>query len=95
MKDGFEPRMTPQIKCISMKLFILRPKENTEEWIPWYDKCFGHIVCASNEIDARQMASNKAGDEGEEAWLDENISTCEELKATKAAEYIMRDFASA
>ena len=40
-----------------MKLWILMPKENLNKgddpWNPWYDKCFGMIIRAKTEEEAR------------------------------------------
>lgn len=74
------------------KLYILRP---IVDWEPWYDKCFGVIVCAHSENEARQLATSKAGAEGEDVWLSADKTTCEVLKATNESKVIMKDFAAA
>jgi hypothetical protein len=69
-----------------MKLFLLRPKENLlgeNPWEPWYDKCFGEVVRAKNEIEARQLADS--------VFKDEKFSTCEELKNKGNSESIIQD----
>ena len=85
-----------------MKLFELRPVENLPDndnpWIPWYDKCFGFIIRADSEIEARIIANENAGDEN--GWVSENktywkqskYSTCIELKPVGESEMIMMDF---
>lgn len=94
-----------------MRLYILRPKDGLPEddnpWKPWYDKCFGFIVRANNEKEAREFADADAGDEnrGEfggrkrantnNPWLDEKYSSCDELSAGGGAGIVMKDFASA
>lgn len=81
-----------------MKLFQIRPKDNlqtSDPWKPWYDKCFGFIIRAKTKPEARKIASENAGDEGKNAWLDGKYSTCEELKIEGKADLIMKDFASA
>jgi hypothetical protein len=78
-----------------MKLWLLRPKEGRSHWEPWYDKAFGFVVRANSETEARKLASGDAGDEGEEAWLLQQLSTCVELTADGEAGIIMLDFHSA
>jgi hypothetical protein len=89
-----------------MKLYILRPKDNLPKddnpWIPWFDKCFGFVIRAASEADARRIADANAGDENRfsnakigNPWLDANYSTCEELDNNGGEGVILRDFASA
>lgn len=97
-----------------MKLWLLRPnydnlKEGDNPWEPWYDKCFGYVIKAETEEDARQIAHNHAGDENRdkflnkktsdtiEPWIESKYSTCIELTTNFECEddYIIRDFASA
>jgi len=78
-----------------MKLYILKAIEGVEEFYPWYDKSFGHLVRAESEIDARTIASRHCGDEGEHPWLDGNKTTCEELTSDGEEEHLMVDFALA
>ena len=78
-----------------MKLWILRPIEGRTEWSPWYDKSFGFVVQAKDEITARESASEECGDEGPLAWLDSRVSTCKILEPGEVAEVIMKDFAAA
>jgi hypothetical protein len=82
---------------MKMKLWLLRPieTEGDSDWEPWYDKAFGHVVRAEDETDARRLAAKKNGDEGRDAWLNRNKSTCIELTTDGGAENIMTDFASA
>ncbi len=82
-------------------------KEGDNPWDPWYDKCFGFIVRAESEAEARAIANSNAWEEnsGEflgveiaktrTPWLDENYSTCIELTADGEAGIIMQDIASA
>jgi len=44
-----------------------------------WDVVNSQIVQASNEKEARQLASTKAGDEGTKVWLDPRRSTCSRL----------------
>ena len=78
-----------------MKLWLLRPIEEISDWVPWYDKAFGHVVRAEDETDARKLAATEAGSEGEDAWLNSKKSTCVELRADGEAEYIIQDVAAA
>ena len=94
-----------------MKIFLLEPQENLGKdnaWEPWYDKAFGFVIVANNEIEARKIANESGGDEtgdrrclvyrtGGNPWLDPKQSKCIELKAEnyKEGEMILRDFASA
>lgn len=79
-----------------MKLWILRPVDDeASPWTPWYDRAFGFIVRAETEAVARQIASFKAGNEKPAAWLDESLSSCEELTADGEPGLILRDFSAA
>jgi len=78
-----------------MKLYILRPIKGRREWTPWYDKCFGLVVRAKSEEEARVIASHEAGDEGGKAWLNDCASTCEVLSTKGEIGIVIKDFASA
>ena len=94
-----------------MKLWILRPVDGLSSddnpWDPWYDKCFGFVVRAASEVEARQLATDQAGDEkrGEflgdkianttTPWLEPKYSTCEPLTSTGESEVILQDVHSA
>jgi hypothetical protein len=94
-----------------MKLWLLRLiDENAETdnpWNPWYDKCFGFVICAENQKEARELAHNDAGDENrgeflrqkiadtKGPWLDPKYSTCIELTAGDTSIIIMKDMQSA
>ena len=94
-----------------MKLWILRPRgglnKDDNPWEPWFDKAFGFVVRAPTEVDARRLASMRAGNECQRvidcyagfapvpAWTDPKYSTCAELLPDGEAEIIMRDFAGA
>jgi hypothetical protein len=78
-----------------MKLWILEPRRGLGKECPWghgYDKAHGFVVREETEKDARLTAANYCGDEGEQAWLDEKYSTCEELTGEGPPEVIIRDF---
>lgn len=76
-----------------MKLWILRPiDENDSPWEPWYDKAFGFVVRAENVEKARQIAAIWSGREGEEAWTNPYLSTCNELTQIGDEDMIIRNF---
>ena len=75
-----------------MKLWLLTPiDENYPAWDPWYDKCFGFVIRAETEPDARNFASARHGDEGGEAWLDREQSDCRELTTIGASGIVLMD----
>jgi len=78
-----------------MKLYILKAVEGVEDFNPWLDKSFGHLVRAENEENARDIASKRCGDEGTESWLNKSKTTCEELTINGEEEHLMVDFALA
>ena len=70
-----------------MKIWILRPKpeivdnpkDTVNPWQPWYDKCFGMVIVAETESEARILASGRAADEEGTAWMDATLSDCTEI----------------
>lgn len=72
------------------KIWLLEPRlnlpKNDNPWEPWYDKCFGGVVIASSEKEARALMSERADrhDEGKKAWLESKYSTCEILDITES-----------
>ena len=78
-----------------MQLFRLGSISNTPEFEPWYDKSFHHVVRARNELEARRLAKEEAGDEGEDVWLDKNKTWCEVLSPDGDVEHIVVDFRAA
>ena len=72
-----------------MKLYLLTTVEN---WEPWYDKAFGFVVRAQDETSARTLASNNAGDEGSEAWMNPKLTACNELTPEGVPEVVIRDY---
>ncbi len=90
-----------------MKLWLLRPIEDLRPnpWNPWYDKCFGAVVAAETDEQARLLV--EAGDEDQSRrtrldmkhrvnpWLHSELSTCIELEAGTEAGQIIQDFRSA
>jgi hypothetical protein len=53
-----------------MQIFVLR-RSSVE-----YDEVEGVVVCACDEREARVLASEVAGDEGSEAWLQNGPFGC-------------------
>jgi hypothetical protein len=66
-----------------MRLWILRPVESAESapWQSYFDCNFGFVIRASSEQAAGDIAATKAGDEGPEAWIKSDLSTCENWSA--------------
>lgn len=102
--------MSPESGVV--RLWLLRPAPKWQEapnsydmrgvdpWQPWYDKCFGYVVRAATEEEARALAHEKAGDEngdvkGVSPWLDPEYSTCVPLGDEGEAGIVMSDFRSA
>lgn len=90
-----------------MNLFLLKPihTEGDDPWSYEYDACFGFVVRAENETEARLLAHNNAGDENDDCdgvgrrksntttpWLDPKYSTCVVLKKDGDAGVIIKDF---
>lgn len=77
-----------------MRLYLLRP---VEPWQPWYDKCFGFVVRAESDDDARLLASSsdECGDEESEVWKNPALTTCVEVLNDGERGVIIKDFASA
>lgn len=73
-------------------LFTLRPLVN---WEPDYDKAVGFVVRASSESQARRLAAEQCGDEGDAVWLDPSQTSCEVIDKTGPAEILCRDYNAA
>jgi len=86
-----------------MKLWILRPVEPLPDiWDPWYDKCFGMVVRAKTEAEARkateigyEIGCELADNGGDNPWLDPLLTSCTELSEDGPEEVILSDFHSA
>ena len=90
------------------KLWILRPvaamtvtgvSREVSPWVPWYDRCFGMVVAAETEDDARVIASHGGGRETREGignpWLSSMFSECTELVADDCAGVVLTDIREA
>jgi len=79
-----------------MKLYRLRANyknKGSKGYNPFdYDCYHGFLVRANNEDEARRVASESAFDEGAEAWLDSNLSYCDELSLDGPLEILLSDF---
>ena len=73
-----------------MRFFILKKKAYSPKW--HWDCAYGFIVEAESYTAARRIAADKCGDEGPDAWLSPEHSTCQLLKLTDEPRVIMRDF---
>ena len=74
-------------------LYLIKPIDSKAgPWNPWYDKCFGAVVCAQNENAARfELAREREaravpGSESPEVWLDVALTTCAQLGAAEPDE---------
>ena len=52
-------------------LYLLQRKDHVS-----YDECHDVVIRAKSEEEARQIASNNAGSEGSDSWLNEFTSSC-------------------
>ena len=91
-----------------MRLWLLRPIDDlpkeTDPWRRWYDKCFGMVIRAESESQAREIAAHGTddvnhchyrGDEGPDPWLSPELTSCTELTSDGTAEVVMIDFHAA
>ena len=75
-----------------MKYWLLKPiNENEGPWDPWYDACFGMVVSAYEESEARALASKEYRAEGSACWLDPELTSCVGLSTVKSAGVILQD----
>lgn len=77
-----------------MALWILRPiDKNAEPWMRGYAWCFGMVVRAKTEQDARKLAHGNGGSENkrQSPWLDPDYTTCQSLSASGPAEVVLQD----
>ena len=86
-----------------MKLWLLTPNAGRPEWTeswqePWkdpeYDMAFGFVVRAEFAAEARRVAAQQCGDEGESAWLNAEASSCEELLGAGEPCVVLRNMAT-
>lgn len=66
-----------------MNIYLLQAKASESPlWDSPYDKAWGFIIAADSESNARLLASAQAQDEGADAWLKEDHSTCKAIGFT-------------
>ncbi len=84
-----------------MKLWLLEPIDAVNakvtikgvEVTRWTWNCANRfVVRAETKLEARAAASGEAGEEGDEAWLDENVTSCVRLEEEGPTEVVVRDF---
>lgn len=78
-----------------MRLWILKPIEVDKNGNPWegsYDVACGFVVRAYSEEDARSISSRNRGDEGNDAWLDSERTSCNQLLENGMSGLILQDF---
>ena len=63
-----------------MKLYKIEP---INKWDDPYDKQHAVITAAKSSRTARKIASEHAGDEGKNVWLDSSKTSCKEIGTTK------------
>lgn len=79
-----------------MKLWILRPRNtNHPRWRNVYDTLRCVVCSAETEGAARTIATIHHGDEGEDAWMNDDLVSCEELTAGNVQTVHCADFIEA
>lgn len=77
-----------------MTVWLLQPVNEETHWEPWYDKCFGMVIRAETESEARQFADQAGGDENRTAprpWLSPEFTTCKPLLREGDAGIVLLD----
>ncbi len=74
-----------------MKLWLLRPQNERDDRWDW-DCAYGFVVRAATEDHARRYAAGQAGDEGEDTWMSQAVTTCEELTQDGDPGVVLQDF---
>jgi hypothetical protein len=68
-----------------MELYLLEAivSDNAEKYVhpfaPWYDRVFGVVVCAENELEARKLADSVGVNEKDimqDVWLNPKYTSC-------------------
>ena len=59
-----------------------------------YDEAAGFVVTADDPTQARERASEQAGDEGTATWLARDLTTCRKIGSSEdqSSGVILRDF---
>lgn len=74
-----------------MKLWILKPIDDSVSPFDGWDVALGFVVRARGEKAARLWADGQAGD-SKGAWINPSKTTCEELTSSGVAGIVIRDF---
>jgi len=74
-----------------MPYYLLEPIAPYEG--PWdvYDGCQSVVVCAKDEKEARQLASDNYQQEGPTCWLDSKLSSCMDISLDNTSRVIIQD----
>jgi hypothetical protein len=74
-----------------VKLWLLQPRD--DKAIPWQDwwngACFGMVVVARTEEEAREIASKEAEWEQADAWLYPKFSSCQEVQIDQLSPQVL------
>lgn len=93
---GSAPPPPPVQSEPQLRLWLLRPvgypKPTYPAWDTWYDRCFGMVVVAYDEAQARDIAWRFAGVEGIEVWRDPEVTTCTSSFTYSEPSLVLRDF---
>lgn len=54
-----------------------------------YDSYGGHIIVANSEVEVREIAKNKAADEGEEVWDTAKVELCGDYTCHRTEPFIL------
>lgn len=73
----------------ALKVWLLELKERAQ-----YEQVETFVVAAEDEGQARKLAADACGGEGERAWLDDSYSECLVLTATGLPRVVVRNFKS-
>jgi hypothetical protein len=92
MKTTHETATSERTTTRAMKLWVLRPKDRNEPPFHFANVPQIVIVAAESKDEARRIAAGD-GTPNSEAWGDENLASCEELRPD-AAGVIARDMSA-
>jgi hypothetical protein len=77
-----------------MNLWLLKPAAFLPQGSPWdrWDAAQAFVIRAETDQVARKLAAKVAGEEGRDAWLDGELSTCEVLSPSGSTSVILRNY---
>lgn len=67
------------------ELYREQQENPANPWDPWYDTMDALVVAAPSEERARALAAKAAREEGADAWLSSELSTCELVASDEEA----------